>query len=68
MGSEAKWWLTHLWFPLWCRATNVFLPPLDGEAPELMGQYAAAFEKVGTVITGEPDSGHRLSPIVRTPL
>jgi len=50
--SEAKWWHHPPTIPAsmpgnaWVNANHIFLPVFYGEAPELIGQYSKAFEKV----------------------
>lgn len=50
--SEAKWWHHPPAIPAampgnaWVNANHIFLPVLYGDAPDLIGQYARAFEKV----------------------
>lgn len=50
--AEAKWWHHTPKIPAdlpgttQVNATHIFLPLLHGEAPELIDQYAKAFEKV----------------------
>ena len=50
--SEAKWWHHPPQVPesmpgnAWINANHIFLPLFYEEAPELVGQYAKAFEKV----------------------
>jgi len=50
--SEAKWWHHPPTIPAsmpgnaWVNANHIFLPVFYGKAPELIGQYSKAFEKV----------------------
>jgi dTDP-4-amino-4,6-dideoxygalactose transaminase len=50
--SEAKWWHHPPTIPAsmpgnaWVNANHIFLPVFYGDAPELIEQYAKAFEKV----------------------
>lgn len=50
--SEAKWWHHPPTIPAampgnaWVNANHIFLPIIYGDAPELVAQYARAFEKV----------------------
>ena len=50
--SEAKWWHHPPEIPhempgnAWVNANHIFLPVFYGEAPDLIGQYVKAFQKV----------------------
>lgn len=50
--TEAKWWHHLPQIPesmpgnAWVNANHIFLPAFYGEAPELIGQYVKAFQKV----------------------